>query len=161
MRTPTRLLPRTQRIPANEQHHQASNIAALNEDRIGIQSSRRNRRSLAMLLSYSTESSARLKSRTQPGPGRQVKVGIADFEDDSNLKSPSADVAPATVAVSATNDQCRDRWTLLFKSPPSARPEVLKASNLAQHNNSSKRHLGLRIMHHTPRRRAARRCLGR
>jgi len=67
----------------NEQHHQASNNAALNEDRIGIQSSHRRHLGghAACFLLFRVASEIELP---HAGPGRQVKVGImiADLEYD-------------------------------------------------------------------------------
>jgi hypothetical protein len=84
MSTPTRLLLCAQRAPTNEQHRQASNNAALNEDRTGIQSSHCHHHRLGghaslFLLLYPVASEIEVP---HPGPGRQVKVGIADLEDD-------------------------------------------------------------------------------
>ena len=76
MPTPTRLLLGTQRTTTNEQHRQASNNVALNEDRrIGIQSSHRYR--FGGHAAFASEIEI-----AHPGPGRQVKVGIADLEDE-------------------------------------------------------------------------------
>jgi hypothetical protein len=68
MPTPTRLLLGTQRTATNEQHRQALNNAALNEDRIGIESSHRHRLGgHAALLLYRV---AREIEIAHPDPGR-------------------------------------------------------------------------------------------
>lgn len=77
---PTRLLLCAERISTNEQQSQASNNAVLNEDRIGIQSCHCHR-----LGGHATFLLYRVASKIEhphPGPGRQVKVGISDLEDD-------------------------------------------------------------------------------
>jgi hypothetical protein len=81
MPTPTCLLLSTQRTPANEQHGKASNDAAVNKDRIGIQSTHRHRVGghATLFLLYRVASEIEVP---HPGPGRQVKIGIADLEDD-------------------------------------------------------------------------------
>ena len=72
----------TQRTSTNEQYRQASNNAALKEDRIGIQSSHRHRLGghVAFLL-YCLASEI---ENAHVGPGYQVKVGIADLEGDQH-----------------------------------------------------------------------------
>jgi hypothetical protein len=89
--------------------------------------------------SYSTASPARSKSCT--GPGRQVKVGIADLEDDS------LEVVVVFVVVGHRPPRRRHRSS----------PKSLK--RVARHSTSTniKRHIVLRIIRHTPRRTTAQR----
>jgi hypothetical protein len=63
--------------PTNEQHRQASNDAAPNEDRIRIQSSHRHRLGghAALFLLYRVASEIEIP---HSGPGRQVEVGLED-----------------------------------------------------------------------------------
>ena len=75
MRTPTRLLLSTQRTSTNEQHRQASNNAALKEDRIGIQSSHRHRIG-GYAAFFLTASKIEIP---HTGTGRQVKAGVTDL----------------------------------------------------------------------------------
>ncbi|KAF8494334.1 hypothetical protein F5888DRAFT_1716809 [Russula emetica] len=93
MPTPTRIPLSTQRTSTNEQHHQASNNAALNEDRIGIESSHRHRLGGLVALLYRVASEIEMP---HAGPGRQVKVGSAAQQEQQHQTPCASDHASHT-----------------------------------------------------------------
>jgi hypothetical protein len=78
MPTTTHLFLSTQRTQTNEQHRQASDNTALNEDRIGIQHSNSDRvRDHSTFLLYWVANEIEI-----PDPARPSRGGITNLEDD-------------------------------------------------------------------------------